>query len=151
MTSLDLNEKMPENVNMANAYSETLIENSYFITLNTKNGYLAKGSDWDKLCKALLSDVKNVVITASLTPDKFDEYEEKMMNEILSEAVSQGKNVFWVSSGEVPSLRIENGVRYITAGIVSDYKTETMKENIPACAYVLFSVKDNEIKYEFAN
>ena len=63
--------------------------------------------------------------------------------------MKNGKNIFYVYSGSKPEVFFEGGVTYICAGQVEEYKTDTMVETKKYCAYVVFSVKGNEIKFEF--
>jgi len=68
---------------------------------------------------------------------------------MLESAKDAGKNVFYVSSGETTGMKIENSVRYITLGMVADYKTKNMASNAKTCQYVTFSVLGDEIRFEF--
>ena len=74
--------------------------------------------------------------------------EEKMMKQILLNAASYGKNVFYVYSGTKPQLKIENGIRYISLGKVSEYKTASRFDDGKYCSYIVFYISGNEIRYE---
>jgi len=139
----------PEAVTMANAFSKTKMDNTLFVTLNTSKGYVAKGSDWAKLGLALSEDAKNIVICAEFAPDQLGQSEQIPLKKMLESAKDAGKNVFYVSSGETTGMKIENSVRYITLGMVADYKTKNMASNAKTCQYVTFSVLGDEIRFEF--
>ena len=139
----------PKEVTMANAFSKTRIENTLFVTLNTSKGYVSKGSDWALLGKALSEDVKNIIVCAEFAPDLISSDEQIPLKKILESAIGNEKNVFFISSGETTGMKIENGVRYITLGMVADYRVKNMTANNKACQYVTFSVLGDDIRFEF--
>ena len=92
---------------------------------------------------------KNLVIITEKSPLELPEEEETRIKSFFDNATKNGKNVFYVYSGDVPRVDIENGVRYISLGKVHSYLTSNMEENTNYCAYVEFFVKGDEIGYKF--
>ncbi len=141
--------EVPEKITMANSFTKSKTENTLFVTLNTSKGYVAKGSDWALLGRALGEDAKNIVLCAELPPDRLGEDEKLPLKEMLENAADEGKNVFYVSSGETTGMKIENSVRYITLGMVADYRTKNISSNAKTCQYIAFSLSGDEIRFEF--
>lgn len=133
----------------ANGYSVYNKDASCFITLDTSRGYINSADQWASLYTAASGSAKNLVIITENAPSAFPPDEEIRLKNILKQASDSGKNIFYVYSGGKPQLNIEDRVRYISAGEVSGYKTDTISDNKSYCSYLVFFAKGNEIKYNF--
>ena len=140
-----------ENTTAASGYSVYNKDGSCFVTISTGEGYVKNASEWANLYTATTGSAKNLVVITQKSPDELSDEENTRIRNMLKTAAENGKNVFYVYSGSKPQLNIENGVRYICAGEVAEYKTTTADEMKKYAAFVVFYVSGNEIKYEFVS
>jgi len=137
------------NTTEASSYTVYNIEGTTFATLSTSEGYVKNASEWVNLYTATTGSNKNLVIITEKSPLELPEEEETRIKSFFDNATKNGKNVFYVYSGDVPRVDIENGVRYISLGRVGSYLTSNMNDNKAYCTYLEFYVKGNEIGYNF--
>ncbi|MBE7051549.1 MAG: phosphodiester glycosidase family protein [Ruminococcaceae bacterium] len=149
VTSKLSGEPLPTGCKEANVYSATPIDGTLFLTLDNTDGYLKNPSDWSGIATAITSQSANIVITAKLPIEQMADYDRCLLKEMMESAAASGKKIFYVHSGEISGVKIENGIRYITCGTVADYKTTNMPDNKKTCPYIVFSVAGNDIRFEF--
>ena len=130
----------------ANKHSVTTSDSTVFITLNSTKGYVPPKEIASIVTQ---SDKTQNIVVLSKTPIEELTENKEMIKTILSNISESGKNVFVVSSGDKTEVKIENGVRYITAGTSKDYHTTSFSKDADYCTYVIFSISGNNIKYEF--
>lgn len=140
---------MPANCSIANKYAPHVIGNTVFATINNSKGYVATTGEWSSIYTALATTSPNVVIIGEKSMTEMSAGDRKILSSMLEASSASGKNVFYVSSADTTGVAIKNGVRYITCGTVSDYHTSSIASNAGSCSYVLFSVTDNALSYEF--
>ena len=144
-------ENAENNTASAKDYSIYKKDSTSFVTLSTKDGKIKNAPHWAGIYSDLKNDSENIVFITEKAPHELPKEEEKRMKAMFEEAFKYGKkSIFYVYSGSKPEAYFEGGVTYISAGQVEEYKTDTMIDTKKYCAYVVFSVKGNEIKFEFA-
>jgi hypothetical protein len=143
-------ENTENNTTSAKDYSIYKKDGTSFVTLSTKDGRIKNAPHWAGIYSDLKNDSENIVFITEKAPHELPKEEEQRMKAMFEEASKNGKNVFYVYSGTKPEVHIEDSVVYICSGQVEEYKTNTMEETKKYCAYVVFSVKGNEIRFEFA-
>jgi len=134
----------PSNSAVANSYSIRTFASTTFITVaNTLSaGQLAE------ICQSTQGSSQNLVLISQSPADSLGKDGERLRS-ILEKSATNGKNVFWISGGSTTSARLENGIRYLIAGTVCDYKTSSYASDANYCSYILFCINGNSIKYEF--
>ncbi|MBQ6894557.1 MAG: phosphodiester glycosidase family protein [Clostridia bacterium] len=143
-------ENAEENTTTAKDYSIYRKDGTSFVTLSTNDGKIKNAPHWAGIYSDLKNDSENIVFITKKAPHELPKEEEKRMKAMFKEAFKNGKkSIFYVYSGSKPEVFFEGGVTYISAGQVEEYKTDTMVETKKYCAYVVFTVKGNEIKFEF--
>ena len=143
-------ENQEENTISAKDYSIYTKDSTSFVTLNSKNNKFLNAAHWAGIFSDLKNNSKNIVFITQKPSWELPKEEEARLKKMFKEATQNGKNVFYVYSGTKPEVHIEDSVVYICSGQVEEYKTSTMEETKKYCAYVVFSVKGNEIRFEFA-
>lgn len=149
VTASYFSDSLPSNARKANSYSASELEKTLFVTIDTSKGYITSAAEWANIAIALSTSDPNIVITAELAPDQMGAYDKTVLKDMMETAAKLGKKIFYVSSGEVSGMKIENGIRYITCGNVADYRTSNMTSNAKTCPYVVFSVNGEDIRFEF--
>lgn len=140
----------PTKILASNNYSKTKKGDVTFIYVNTEKGGIrpTNSDQWNLLKEDLNSEEnKNIVLffpTAIFNGGFKDPLEADLVHKFLVEASEKGKSIFVVHGGNVNSLELRDGVRYI--GLKN--KGLTSPEEIYDIALVEFVVNGSNISYE---
>ena len=135
-------------------YFKTENENVTTITVDTQSGSIKSPTyaqfEW------FASDIENihtdyVILIMNKGLDQFtDALEKAAVEDLLEKHITrQGKKLFIVSSGEKDSVRVQDGVRYLTIGRISGGNIFSFANSIAGGTYLKFNIKDNVLSYEF--
>ena len=124
------------------------------ITVDTQSGSIKSPTyaqfEW------FASDIENihtdyVILIMNKGLDQFtDALEKAAVEDLLEKHITrQGKKLFIVSSGEKDSVRVQDGVRYLTIGRISGGNIFSFANSIAGGTYLKFNIKDNVLSYEF--
>ena len=83
--------------------------------------------------------------------DEFtDALEKQAVENLLEEYITrQGKKLFLVSSGEKDSVKVQNGIRYLTVGRIGGGNIFRFANSIAGGSYLKFNMKDQVLSYTF--
>lgn len=131
----------------AGEYKMTDIPNSKIISLETQNGKITRGSQWENLEEALFGNDKNIFILLENEENFVTDLDRDAFYAMIEEA-SKTKNVFVIRNGEENFTTIKHGARFIT---VANSKTEKMLyRSIEKTRYLSFNIEnDGSVTYFF--
>lgn len=132
-------------------------KNSTFISLDdSKNGIRQTDAKQWKWFESELGKVDTdnlfVLLPKPVSGESFsDPYEAKLFNDILTEYRKKtGRNVWLITGGSNNSVKIERGVRSISAAGL-DQNTSNITQSLDHNKYILVTVKGREITYQIKN
>ncbi len=139
----------PENSSTVASFSTREYDSTTFITFDNSGGPITPDI-FRNIKNIANSGQKNIVL---ITKKPLSELEKDgdAIKSILTTCVLAGKNVFSVSGATVTGVNFEEGIRYLTAGTVAQYKVATYESDAQYCSYILFHINGDDIKYEFIN
>lgn len=135
-------------------YFKTENENVTTIVADTQSGSIKSPTyaqfEW------FANDIKNirtdnVIVVMNKGLDEFtDALEKQAVENLLEEYITrQGKKLFLVSSGEKDSVKVQNGIRYLTVGRIGGGNIFRFANSIAGGSYLKFNMKDQVLSYTF--
>jgi len=141
-------------------YSAMSANNNLFIWIDTSNNGIRETdtAQWSWLKAQLSNNQSKHVFLFSPSPiDGEGGFKDYFESELLKETISkqlveqQGKTPFVFYNGVRNDMKIENGVRYISAAGMKNTGYSSILNRIQNTKYILVTVTDDSVTYEFKN
>ena len=130
-----------------NGFSKNIIDNTLILSLDSSSGSINKINQIETIINIANSENKNIIIISKNSPFSLSADERRLYDDCMKNAVSAGKNIFWVYEEENARTFVEDGVHYISfAKADSDYLNgkDLWKKNM-----VEFYINGDKISYSF--
>ena len=141
-----IEELTPEKPILAGKYKKSDIPYGTIISLETGNGKISRGKQWEKLSTALESDSKNIFILLDEKENFVTELDREAFYSMLEKA-SKSKNIFVIYGGDENFCRIQSGARFIS--VANARSEKNLHKSIEKASYLSFDITENEISYQF--
>lgn len=102
-----------------NSYSQTPIENTLIVTLDSSSSKINKQGQLDNIARLADSYEKNIVIITKNSPDEYSDNEKRLFFDSLERAKNNEKNVFVVYEAQNTQSFVGDGIYYITCSPTS--------------------------------
>ncbi len=140
------------NHKQADAFSETVIENSRIVTISTAGTSILKAdpSAWKKIsniCNG--APEKNIVLIFDTSFYNFNGSEMVIWDYYMNILTSKNRNVFCVSPGTKSEATVKGGVRYLYVGGVGNCSTKSFFYGLEQSKPLDLYFSGDEIKYSY--